>query len=99
MEFELKDVLYIIVIVGYVLTVFFQTKHRFREYIRDKNDELKEQTGDIKLKVVSYLSAQRHRYYFDVSTNTIRRPLPPQVCNSLIFIYLMLNETINPFKF
>jgi len=51
MEFGLKDVLYIIGIVASTLITFFGTRHGLKEYIRDKNDELKEQISDLKLKL------------------------------------------------
>ncbi len=49
MEFELKDVLYIVGIVVSTLITFFGTRHGLKDYIRDKNDELKEQISDLKI--------------------------------------------------
>lgn len=49
MEFGLRDILYIIGIVASTMITFFATRHGLKEYIRDKNDELKDQINDLKL--------------------------------------------------
>lgn len=49
MEFGLKDMLYIIGIVVSAIISFLGTRHKLKEYIRDKNDLLKEQINDLKL--------------------------------------------------
>lgn len=51
MEFEIKDVLYIIGIVASAIISFLGTRHKLKEYIRDKNDILKEQLNDLKIQL------------------------------------------------
>lgn len=51
MEFGLKDVLYIVGIVASTLISFLGTRHKLKEYIRDKNDILKDQINDLKVKL------------------------------------------------
>lgn len=51
MEFELKDLIYIIGIVTSVLVSFYGTRHRMKEYIRDRNDALKDEVNDLKIKL------------------------------------------------
>lgn len=51
MEFGLKDVLYIVGIVVSTLITFFGTRHGLKEYIRDKNDELKDEINNLKVKL------------------------------------------------
>ena len=49
MEFGLKDVLYIIGIVVSAVISFLSTRHKMKEYIRDKVDELKNEIHNLKL--------------------------------------------------
>lgn len=51
MEFELKDVIYIVGIVTSVLISHFTTRHGLKEYTRDKYDELKDHLSDLKLEL------------------------------------------------
>lgn len=51
MEFGLKDILYIVGIVVSALGTFLGTRHKLKEYIRDKNDELKNKLHDFELKL------------------------------------------------
>jgi mannitol-specific phosphotransferase system IIBC component len=51
MEFGLKDVLYIVGIVASALISFLGTRHKLKEYIRDKNDAIKDQINDLKIKL------------------------------------------------
>jgi len=51
MEFEIKDVVYIIGIVASAIFSFLGTRHKLKEYIRDKNDILKEQLNDLKIQL------------------------------------------------
>ena len=51
MEFGLKDILYIIGLVTSIIVTFLTTKHKLKEYIRDKNDELKKEINDLKIKI------------------------------------------------
>lgn len=51
MTFELKDLLYIIGIVASTIISFLGTRHNMKEYIRDKNDKLKDDVNDIKLEM------------------------------------------------
>ncbi|QMU63359.1 MAG: hypothetical protein GKR88_03060 [Flavobacteriaceae bacterium] len=51
MEFGLKDLLYIVGIVASAIISFLGTRHKLKEYIRDKNDLLKEQINDLKIKL------------------------------------------------
>jgi len=49
MEFEIKDVLYIVGIVVSALISFLGTRHKLKEYIRDKNDALKDKIHNLEL--------------------------------------------------
>ncbi|WP_203293513.1 hypothetical protein [Luteirhabdus pelagi] len=51
MEFGLKDLFYIIGIVVSAVISFLGTRHRLKEYIRDKNDLLKDEINSLKLKL------------------------------------------------
>jgi len=51
MEFEIKDILYIVGIVVSALVSFLGTRHKLKEYIRDKNDNLKEKIHKIELEL------------------------------------------------
>lgn len=51
MEFELKDVVYIVGIVLSTVITFLGTKYRLKEYIRDKYDELKEEINNLKIEL------------------------------------------------
>ena len=50
-EFVLKDVLYIIGIILSAVISFLSTRYGLKEYIRDKNDLLKEEINQLKLKL------------------------------------------------
>lgn len=50
MEFGLKDLLYIIGIVVSGIISFLGTRHRMKEYIRDKNELLTEKVHDLEIK-------------------------------------------------
>lgn len=41
-SFDLKDAIYIAIIIGTGITTFLSTKHKLKEYIRDRIDELKD---------------------------------------------------------
>ena len=56
MEFNLKDVLYIIGIIVSALISFLGTRHRIKEYIRDKNEELRNSVHELELKLESLKS-------------------------------------------
>lgn len=49
MVFEIKDLLYIIGIVASAIISFLGTRHNMKEYIRDKNDNLKDEINNLKL--------------------------------------------------
>lgn len=51
MEFGLKDVFYIGGIVLSAVISFLGTRHRLKEYIRDKNDLLKDEINSLKIKL------------------------------------------------
>lgn len=51
MEFQLKDVLYIVGIVASALISFFATRHGLKEYVRDKHDDLKDKISDLKIQL------------------------------------------------
>ena len=51
MEFGIKDVLYIIGIVVSASVSFLGTRHKLKEYIRDKNDELKDKIHHLELQL------------------------------------------------
>ena len=51
MKLGLKDLLYIVGIVASAIISFLGTRHKLKEYIRDKNDLLKEQINDLKMKL------------------------------------------------
>jgi BMFP domain-containing protein YqiC len=51
MEFGIKDVLYIIGIVVSASVSFLGTRHKLKEYIRDKNDELKDKIHNLELQL------------------------------------------------
>lgn len=65
MEFGLRDILYIVGIVVSTLFTFFGTRHGLKEYIRDKNDDLKEQINDLKIKL------QEHKAKDDLQQQVI----------------------------
>lgn len=50
MNFELKDLLYILGIVISAVISFLGTRYKLKEHIRDKFDSLKDELNDIKLK-------------------------------------------------
>ena len=50
MEFGLKDLLYIIGIVVSGIIYFLGTRHRMKEYIRDKNELLTKKVHDLEIK-------------------------------------------------
>ena len=49
MEFEIKDVIYIVGIVASAIISFLGTRHKLKEYVRDKNDILKEKISDLRV--------------------------------------------------
>jgi len=49
MEFGLKDILYIGGIVLSAVITFITSRHKLKDFVRDKNDELKEQINTLKL--------------------------------------------------
>jgi len=51
MEFGLKDVLYLVGIAASAIISFLGTRHKMKEYIRDKNDLLKDDINDLKVKL------------------------------------------------
>ena len=51
MEFEIKDVIYIVSIVSSTIITFLGTRHKMKEYIRDKHDALKDQLHTLNLKL------------------------------------------------
>jgi mannitol-specific phosphotransferase system IIBC component len=51
MEFGIKDILYIVGIVVSALVSFLGTRHKLKEYIRDKNDSLKDKIHQIEIKL------------------------------------------------
>jgi hypothetical protein len=65
MEFGLRDLLYIIGIVVSTLITFFGTRHGLKEYIRDKNDGLKDQIHELKIKL------QEHKAKDDLQQQVI----------------------------
>ena len=50
MNFEIKDLIYILAMVASVLVTFLGTRHKMKEYVRDKNDELRNEITDLKVK-------------------------------------------------
>ncbi len=56
MEFELKDVMYIIGIVTSTLITFLGTRYKMKEYVRDKHDELKDYIQSLNLKLQEHKS-------------------------------------------
>lgn len=50
MNFEIKDLIYTIGIVVSAVISFLGTRHKMKEYIRDKNDELKNEIIELKSK-------------------------------------------------
>jgi hypothetical protein len=50
MNFELKDLLYIIGIVVSAIVAFYVSKHGIKEYVRDKIDSLKDEINELKIK-------------------------------------------------
>ncbi|CAA0211389.1 hypothetical protein [Tenacibaculum maritimum] len=56
MEFGLKDILYIVGIVISALGTFLGTRHKLKEYIRDKNDEIRTKLHDLDLKLAEQKS-------------------------------------------
>lgn len=51
MTLDLKDLLYIVGIVASAIISFLGTRHKMKEYIRDKSDNLKEEVSNIKLEM------------------------------------------------
>jgi len=51
MEFGLKDILYIVGIAVSALGTFLGTRHKLKEYIRDKNDELRNKLHNLELQL------------------------------------------------
>jgi hypothetical protein len=51
MEFGLKDILYILGIVVSALGTFLGTRHKLKEYIRDKNDDIRIKLHDLELQL------------------------------------------------
>lgn len=51
MEFEIKDVIYIATIVASVIISFLGTKHKLKDYVRDKNDAINEKLNELKVKL------------------------------------------------
>jgi mannitol-specific phosphotransferase system IIBC component len=51
MEFEIKDVIYIAGIVASAIISFLGTRHKLKEYVRDKNDILKEKLSDLRVQL------------------------------------------------
>lgn len=49
MEFGLKDLLYITGIVVSAVVSFLSTRHKMKEYVRDKTDELKKDIHKLEL--------------------------------------------------
>lgn len=49
MEFGIKDMLYIVGIVVSAIISFLGTRHKLKEYIRDKNDILKDKIHNLEL--------------------------------------------------
>ena len=49
MEFGIKDVLYIVGIAVSAIISFLGTRHKLKEYIRDKNDALKDKLHSLEL--------------------------------------------------
>jgi len=52
MEFQLKDVLYIVGIVASALISFLATRHGLKDYIRDRHDHLKDQISELKMQLL-----------------------------------------------
>jgi len=50
MEFGLRDLLYIVGIVASGIISFLGTRHKLKEYIRDKNDLLTKKVHDLEIK-------------------------------------------------
>jgi hypothetical protein len=50
MEFGLKDLLYIIGIVASGIISFLGTRHKMKEYIRDKNESITKKVHDLEIK-------------------------------------------------
>lgn len=51
MEFEIKDVIYIAGIVASAIISFLGTRHKLKEYVRDKNDVIKEKLSDLRVQL------------------------------------------------
>lgn len=49
MEFQLKDLLYIIGIVASAVIAFLSSRYKLKEYARDLNDGLKDEINNLKL--------------------------------------------------
>jgi len=49
MEFGLKDILYIGGIILSAVITFITSRHKLKDFVRDRNDDLKEQIHDLKL--------------------------------------------------
>jgi hypothetical protein len=50
MKMDLKDILYILGIVVSGVVAFLTTRHKMKEYVRDKTDSLKDEIYELKLK-------------------------------------------------
>lgn len=50
MEFGLRDLLYIVGIAASGIISFLGTRHKLKEYIRDRNEQLTKQVHDLELK-------------------------------------------------
>lgn len=50
MKFEVKDILYLIGIVASAIVAFLSSRHKMKEYLRDKTEQLKDEITDLKLK-------------------------------------------------
>ena len=71
MELGLKDVLYIIGLVASVIITFLTTKHKLKEYVRDKNDELKKEINQLRIEIEVQKAIVNHmnNYYKDTIKN------------------------------
>lgn len=56
MEFEIKDVMYIVGIVASAIISFLGTRHKLKEYVRDKNEKLVDKINDLKVQLTEQKS-------------------------------------------
>ena len=56
MEFGLKDIIYIVGIVASVLVSHFSTRQGIKEYVRDKNDDIKKEIESLKVRLEEHRS-------------------------------------------